>query len=324
MAKEGIITTSGLNCYGGRVLTSGGVLTQFEKNPVLLYMHRRGFDGKTMPIGRIENLRIDGDKLIGTPVFDEKDEFAKQIGQKWEDDFLRMFSAGIEILETSADPELMLPGQTRPTVTKWRLEEVSVVDIGGNDEALRLSYQGKILNLFAGEDSEILPILSGKENAEGTAATEASFNNQNKNYCMNKEILQLLGLSETASEQEAVSALRLLKGKADQAESLQLASINALVDGAVSDKRITADKKEHFVNLGKSVGIESLRTTLELMHPQYKPTEVINQATDKVTEGAHKTYAKLSEVPENEIPSLKESNPTEYARLYKAEYGVEV
>ena len=23
MAKEGIITTSGLNCYGGRVLTSG-------------------------------------------------------------------------------------------------------------------------------------------------------------------------------------------------------------------------------------------------------------------------------------------------------------
>ena len=324
MAKEGIITTSGLNCYGGRVLTSGGVLTQFEKNPVLLYMHRRGFDGKTMPIGRIENLRIDGDKLIGTPVFDEKDEFAKQIGQKWEDDFLRMFSAGIEILETSADPELMLPGQTRPTVTKWRLEEVSVVDIGGNDEALRLSYQGKILNLFAGEDSEILPILSGKENAEGTAATEASFNNQNKNYCMNKEILQLLGLSETASEQEAVNALRLLKGKADQAESLQLASINALVDGAVSDKRITADKKEHFVNLGKSVGIESLRTTLELMHPQYKPTEVINQATDKVTEGAHKTYAKLSDVPENEIPSLKESNPTEYARLYKAEYGVEV
>ena len=141
---------------------------------------------------------------------------------------------------------------------------------------------------------------------------------------MNKEILQLLGLSETASEQEAVNALRLLKGKADQAESLQLASINALVDGAVSDKRITADKKEHFVNLGKSVGIESLRTTLELMHPQHKPTEVINQTTDKVTAGEHKVYAKLSEVPANAIPSLKESNPTEYARLYKAEYGVEV
>ncbi len=323
MAKEGIITTSGLNCYGGRVLTSGGNLTQFEKNPVLLYMHRRGFDGKTMPIGRIENLRIDGDKLIGTPVFDEKDEFARQIGQKWEDGFLRMFSAGIEIIETSAEASLMLPGQTRPTITKWKLEEVSIVDIGGNDEALRLSYQGKILNLFAGEDSDVLPILSDKEHTEGPESGFTNIN-QNNNNSMNKEILQLLGLSETASEHEAVNALRLLKEKADKAESLQLASINALVDGAVAERRITADKKEHFVTLGKTSGIEALRTTLELMQPQRKPTEVIRQTTDQPAGGEHKTYSKLSEVPASEVASLKESNPTEYARLYRAEYGIEV
>lgn len=140
---------------------------------------------------------------------------------------------------------------------------------------------------------------------------------------MNKEILQLLGLSETASEQEAVNALRLLKEKADKAESLQLASISALVDGAVAEKRITADKREHFVNLGKSAGVENLRTTLELMQPQHKPTEVIHQ-TDQHAGGEHKTYAKLSEVPATEIPSIKESNPTEYERLYKAEYGVDV
>lgn len=321
MSKEGIITTSGLNCYGGRVLTSGGILTQFEKNPVLLYMHRRGFDGKTMPIGRIENLRIEGDKLIGTPVFDEKDEFARQIGQKWEDDFLRMFSAGIEILETSTDPEFMLPGQMRPTVTKWKLEEVSIVDIGGNDEALRLSYQGKILNLFSGEDSGVLPILLDQEHAAGTSP-KATFNKPKNNNIMNKEILELLGLSETASEQDAVNALRLLKVKADQAESLQLASINSLVDGAIADKRITADKKEHFVHLGKSSGIEVLRTTLELMVPQRKPMDVIHPESGHV--GGHQSYAKLSDVPASEVPSLKESNPTEYARLYKAEYGVEV
>ena len=323
MAKEGIITTSGLNCYGGRVLTSGGILTQYEKNPVLLYMHRRGFDGKTMPIGRIENLRIEGDKLIGTPVFDEKDEFARQIGQKWEDGFLRMFSAGIEIIETSSELAVMLPGQTRPTITKWKLEEVSVVDIGGNDEALRLSYQGKILNLYSGEGSEVLPLLSDKEHVEGIDP-DATNNKQNNNKKkMNKEILELLGLSETASEQEAVNALRLLKEKADKAESLQLAGINALVDGAVADKRITADKKDHFVNLGKTAGIEALRTTLELMQPQKKPTEVISPATDDVG-GQHKQYAKLSEVPSSELAKLKTENAAEYARLYKAEYGIEM
>lgn len=319
MAREGIITTNGLNCYGGRILTEGGDLTQYKRNPVLLYMHKRGYDGKTMPIGRMENIRIEGDKVIGTPVFDEKDEFAKRVGQKWEDGFLRMFSAGIEILETSSDPGVLIPGQTRPTVTKWKLEEVSIVDIGGNDEALRLTHQGKVLNLFSDKDSDVLPLLANNE-TEGTP--EVSFNNQLNKNSMNKEFLQLLGLPETAGEQEAVNALRLLKGKADKAESLQLAGINALVDGAIADRRITADKKEHFINLGKTAGIESLRTTLDLMQPQSKPTMVIRQTDNP--DGEHRTFAKLSEVPENEIAKLKESNPTEYARLYKAEYGVEV
>ena len=324
MAKEVIISTSGLNCYGSRVLTSGIDLTQYQKNPVLLWMHRRSYNGKDMPIGRMENLRIDGDRLIGTPVFDENDEFAKQIASKWENGFLRMASAGIEIVETSDAPEHLLQGQTRATITRCKLEEVSIVDIGGNDEALQLyGTDGKLMTLASGENCDHLPLLLNKEHAEGTAP-EASFNNQNNNNSMNKEILQLLGLSETASEQEAVNALRLLKEKADKAESLQLASINALVDGAVADKRITADKKEHFVNLGKSSGIEALRTTLELMLPQRQPTEVIHQTTDQPAGGEHKTYAKLSDDPASEIPSLKESNPTEYARLYKAEYGVEV
>lgn len=324
MAKDVIISTSGLNCYGSRVLTSGIDLTQYKKNPVLLWMHRRCYSGKDMPIGRMENLRIDGDRLIGTPVFDENDEFAKQIANKWDNGFLRMASAGIEIVETSDAPEHLLQGQTRATITRCKLEEVSIVDIGGNDDALQLyDTDGKLIKLVSGDDCDHLPLLLDKEKAEGTAP-DAQLNNQNKNHSMNKEILQLLGLSETASEQETVSALRLLKEKADKVESLQLAGINALVDGAIADKRITADKREHFVNLGKTAGVDSLRTTLELMQPQHKPTEVIHQTADKPIGGEHKTYVKLSEVPDPEIHSLKENNPVEYARLYQAEYGVEV
>lgn len=322
MAKEVVISTSGLNCYGSRVLTSGIDLTQYQKNPVLLWMHRRSFNGKDMPIGRMENLRIDGDRLIGTPVFDENDEFAKQIAGKWENGFLRMASAGIEIVETSDAPEHLLQGQTRATITRCKLEEVSIVDIGGNDDALQLyGTDGKLMTLSSGENCDHLPLLLTQKNAKGIPP-KALFNNQKKQLKMKEEILKLLGLAETASEQEAVNAVRLLKEKADKAEGLQLASINALVDGAVADKRITADKKEHFVNLGKSAGIEALRTTLELMQPQSKPTDVIHQTTSPVS-GENKTFAKLSEVPAEEVASLKENNPTEYARLYKAEYGIE-
>lgn len=327
MAKEVIISTSGLNCYGGRVLTSGIDLTQFQKNPLLLWMHRRSFDRDAMPIGRIDNLRTDGDRLIGTPVFDQNDEFAKKIESKWENGFLRMASAGIEIIETSDAPEHLLQGQTRRTITRCRLEEVSIVDMGGNDEALQLyDRSGKVLKLAAGEDNDALPLLAPekKDDPSGTAP-DGKDNNQTKKstQSMNKEILQLLGLSETATEQEAVGALRLLKEKADKVETLQLASITAVVDGAIAEKRITADKKEHFVNIGKAAGIDSLRTTLSLMQPVRKPTEVIHQ-TDAPRDDEPKTYAKLSDVPADQLEKLREERPQDYERLYKAEYGHDI
>lgn len=327
MAKEVIISTSGLNCYGGRVLTSGIDLTQFQKNPLLLWMHRRSFDRDAMPIGRIDNLRTDGDRLIGTPVFDQNDEFAKKIESKWENGFLRMASAGIEIIETSDAPEHLLQGQTRRTITRCRLEEVSIVDMGGNDEALQLyDRSGKVLKLAAGEDNDALPLLAPekKDDLSGTAP-DGKDNNQTKKstQSMNKEFLQLLGLSETATEQEAVGALRLLKEKADKVETLQLASITAVVDGAIAEKRITADKKEHFVNIGKAAGIDSLRTTLSLMQPVRKPTEVIRQ-TDAPRDDEPKTYAKLSDVPAAELEQLREQRPQDYERLYKAEYGHDI
>ena len=327
MAKEVIISTSGLNCYGGRVLTSGIDLTQFQKNPLLLWMHRRSFDRDAMPIGRIDNLRTDGDRLIGTPVFDQNDEFAKKIESKWENGFLRMASAGIEIIETSDAPEHLLHGQTRRTITRCRLEEVSIVDMGGNDEALQLyDRSGKVLKLAAGEDNDALPLLAPekKDDPSGTAPDGKDNNQTNKStQSMNKEILQLLGLSETATEQEAVGALRLLKEKADKVETLQLASITAVVDGAIAEKRITADKKEHFVNIGKAAGIDSLRTTLSLMQPVRKPTEVIRQ-TDAPRDDEPKTYAKLSDVPADQLEKLREERPQDYERLYKAEYGHDI
>lgn len=327
MAKEVIISTSGLNCYGGRVLTSGIDLTQFQKNPLLLWMHRRSFDRDAMPIGRIDNLRTDGDRLIGTPVFDQNDEFAKKIESKWENGFLRMASAGIEIIETSDAPEHLLQGQTRRTITRCRLEEVSIVDMGGNDEALQLyDRSGKVLKLAAGEDNDALPLLAPekKDDPSGTAPDGKADNQTNKlTQSMNKEILQLLGLSETATEQEAVGALRLLKEKADKVETLQLASITAVVDGAIAEKRIMADKKEHFVNIGKAAGIDSLRTTLSLMQPVRKPTEVIRQ-TDAPRDDEPKTYAKLSDVPADQLEKLREERPQDYERLYKAEYGHDI
>lgn len=305
MAKETIISTSAVNCYGTRILTEGIDISQYERNPVLLWMHERSGKDR-MPIGRMENLRRDGDKLIGTPVFDEKDSFAQQIADKWERGFLRMVSMGIEILETSADIDLIMPGQTRETITKCRLEEVSIVDIGANDDALQLQRAGKVLTLSHGGDDDMLPQIKP--------------NNQNNTY-MIEQIKQTLELSAEATDEEVLSALRTVCREAKEARTMELQRVTDMVDGAIAERRISAEQKPMFLELGKSSGSEVLRQTLAMIPQQGKPSSVIREQT-----GGHATaqYAKLSDMPEEEIAKLKAEQPSEYARLYKAEYGVSI
>lgn len=324
--KEVIISTEAVNSYGTRVLTSGIDLSQYERNPVLLWMHRRSWEPGAMPIGRIENLRIEGDRLIGTPVFDHADDFAKQIESKWENGFLRMASAALEPLETSDDPALVLPGQTRATVIRSKLVEVSIVDIGGNDEALQLyGEEGKLLKLAAGEECPALPLLSLTE-------PETEDDNQpetpNNNKKMNAEQLQLLGLAEGATDEQITAAITLMKTRADSAAALQLAAVTQTVDQAIADRKIVAEQRDHFIKLGKSAGVEMLADTFKAMAPQQKPGDIIelgkgSAPTPGAGQAPAKSYKKLSEVPESELLQLRKEQPAEYMRLYKEEYGIE-
>ena len=314
-----VISTSRLNSYGSRVLTEGIDWSQYAKNPVLLWMHQRSCGSDyPMPIGRVENIRVDGDRLIGTPVFDTNDSFAKMVADKWERGFLNMCSAGIDIIETSTDPSVLVPGQSRATVTKSRLNEVSIVDIGSNDDAMKLMSQGRQLCLAAGAPSDLLPLID--LTAHGTKPQAQTLNKQ-----MNKETLTLLGLTEGASEKQVHDAVALLRQTADKVQTMELSAIGAAVDQAIGERRVTAAKRDHFIELGKKVGVESLKETLALMTPAVRPTDTLQLA-----QGANgapavpATYSKLSEVPSDKLMALKSENPSEYARLYKAEYGVEL
>lgn len=328
--KEVIISTEAVNSYGTRVLTSGIDVSQFERNPVLLWMHRRSWEPGAMPIGRIENLRTEGDKLIGTPVFDKNDPFAQQIESKWENGFLRMASAGLVILETSADPSFLLPGQARETVTRSVLEEVSIVDIGGNDEALQLWGDEKLLKLAAGEESPTLPLLPQEPETtepEETPEPEQTDNPTNNKSKMTKEQLELLGLTEGATDEQISAALHLMKTKADSAERVQLAAVEHAVDGAIADRKILAAQRDQFIKLGKAAGIEMLTDTFKAMTPQQKPTDAIElgkqSAPGAGKSGQAQNYKKLSDVPESELLKLRKEQPAEYMRLYKEEYGVD-
>lgn len=311
--KEVVISNSKLNSYGFRVLTEGIDTTQYARNPILLWMHNRPFRGTTdevLPIGRMENLRIDGDNLIGTPIFDEQDEFAQRIAAKWDAGILKMASAGLEVIELSDDPSMLVQGQRRSTVTKSKLTEVSIVDIGANDDALALYKDGKTITLSAG-DSQELDFMN--------------INTNPKTKAQMKKIALQLGLPENATEQEIAVAIAQLQKDASEtvqlrknAEQAAEKAIETAVDEAIKLRKITADKKDHFVAIGKKVGLESLNETLQLMQPAARPTDAIHQGNLNAGE-----YTKLSDVPVDKLETLRKDNFAEYAKLYKAEYGIE-
>lgn len=302
------ITNDSLNSYGTRVLTAGMNVEQYQRNPVLLYMHERG-----NVIGYVKDLKVEDGEVTGELMFDEASELSVRCKKQYEFGSLKMVSAGLDILETSEDPELLVQGQTRPTVTKSKLFEVSLVDVGSNDDAIVLQKDGKKITL--GKDSECpLPLLNN--------------NNQKQKQMEQKMVAMQLGLPATATEAEINAKLDELKTAKEENERLQqknaaltLASITAAVEKAVGEKRITPDKKDEFINLGKEVGQEKLESILSAISPQMKLSSVIGHQGGAATEPT--TYKKLSDVPSGQLITLRKEQPDEYKRLYKEEYGME-
>ena len=307
MGKRVRISNDSLNSYGTRVLTSGMNVEQYNRNPVLLYMHERG-----NVIGYVKDLKVENDEVTGELVFDCASELSKRCKKQWEFGSLKMVSAGIDIMELSESPEMLVQGQTGPTVTKSKLYEVSLVDVGANDDAIVLKRDGRVITL--GKDSEYpLPLLNNLQKQENQMET--------------KTIALQLGLPETATEAEITDKLGELNAAKKENETLRkekdelaLTHITGLVEKAIGEKRLGEDKKEQFVNLGKQVGAETLKATLDAMCPQVKLSAVITPGAG-VPQGKA-AYAKLSEVPAGELMEMREKQPDEYKRLYMAEYGM--
>lgn len=301
------ISNSSLNSYGTRLLTSGADISQYERNPVMLYMHQRG-----SVVGYMNNIQIEGDDVTAEPVFDEVTDLSKQCKQQFEFGSLRMVSAGADIIEMSSDPSVLIPGQTCPTITKWKLFEVSLVDIGANDDAIVLRKDGKKIELGHGGLSN-LPTINNKPKKEDMEL---------------KALALQLGLPETATEKDVNEKLAEMKSTAAKAvdlekekSELELSAITQSVEAAIREKRLTEDKKQQFINLGKLVGVEKLQETLSAMNPQVKLSTVLGHQGAGIQ--TDREWKKLSDVPAGKIMELRTNNPDSYKALYKAEYGVD-
>lgn len=258
--KTFVLLDETLNEYGFWIPLAGLDVEQFKKNPIMLWMHNRAWRGtedEVLPIGRWDNVRVEGGKLLADAVFDDNDEFASKIGDKVENGFLKMASVGVRIMVLSSDPKDLKPGQTRETPIKCKLKEASIVDIGGLDNALSLAFYDADDKLIELSDSgENLPIKLLSEN-----------NQQTTEMIELKKTVGLLKLTDKATDEEIAAEVSKLQDSettlksenAKLSEKIQAledkqknenkAEAIALVDAAVKDGRIDASGKDSFLKL---------------------------------------------------------------------------
>lgn len=306
------VSDNSINDGGFRILTEGIDLSVFGKNPVMLWKHER-YDSRMLPIGRWDNLKIENGALTAEPVLDEKDPFAQQIKSKVDQGFINACSIGVQVIEVSEDPALMLPGQRRATVTKCVLVEISLVDIPGNQNSVRLYKDDKIVALSSGEDNGIIPII-----------------NQHGNKM--KSVALKLGLAESATEDQILQEVAKLQSeklllvtenqKLKDKETLALKTrAEKLVDDAIASGRTTADKKESLVKLAMSE-YDSTKALLDAIQPVRRPSETLQRkpAGDGNETAEVKSWDDLVKLGRKEVERVRLEEPDVYRKLYREKY----
>lgn len=323
--KSFVLHDDSVNTYGFRMLTSGANLEEFRRNPVLLLMH----SDYALPIGRWENIRVEGSRILADPVFDMDDPEAKKIAGKVDRGFLRAASIGAwPPEEVSDDPSLKLPGQTGFTVTKWTVREASIVTIGANHNALRLYSRDTGAAIDLTDKSAVLKMMD--------LPTTKSL------YMVN--LRQIFGLADTATDADVEAAVQALQQenvdlkeqnstlqkenddlKAEKAAAEkqkvdeQKAEAVSLVDAAVKDGRLNASGKEAFIALFDA-DFEKAKATLNAI-PRVKSIKEL-MAEGNVTladDFAKKSWSELDK--ESLLVKLKDEAPELYREKFRAEFG---
>lgn len=250
MAKPFVFSDETINSYGFYLKNDGADISQFKKNPILLWMHKRpgpwlGGKDEVLAIGTVTNIVFNEQKQRweGEPVFDTEDQFAAEIARKWEKGIYRMVSPGVKVIEWSSDTKYLKKGQTSPTAMKWILKEISIVDIGSNNNAIALyNDDDEVVNLSEGNGGNI-PALLLTQNSENMELITLADGTKLESVAD----VQKLYDTNAANEQKIVTLtaeLDGLKQKVDGYEKARKEAIKAeavnLVDAAVKDGRIDA------------------------------------------------------------------------------------
>lgn len=144
-----VISDGSLDRHGTRINPKGWDLSAFKRNPIALFGHSGGF-----PIGRWENIRVEGDRLLGRLVMASKGTSARidELASLVEQGILRAVSVGFAITKYGA------PGKSQYDIDQQELLEVSLVSVPSNTNAIAaargMNISPETISLAFGEHAE--------------------------------------------------------------------------------------------------------------------------------------------------------------------------
>ena len=328
--KDFILSDSSENVYGMRLLTKGYKMEEFLKNPIGYYGHFKN-DGVLL---KWEDLRLDGDNIIGKPVVNMEHPRAERTVKEVEEGFLNSASVGklcILDYELEDNPK---GGEPIIVVTNWYNKECSLVDNPGNRHAMKVELYDK-------DDKEInLSDLIEVVRTRNDTQQKRGDNMKKVTLEITAALMGLLSLKDDGATAEAVvKGIQDLSDENKRLDSERTAAIEALdnerkaasaakvaeiIAKGLSDKKITkatGDKlAARFANMPTD-----LADLLDTM-PAY--VSVVDQLkTDEATAGT--TDVNLADKSWDELdkggfmPKIKAEHPELYKAKFKAKFGKE-
>lgn len=308
-----IISDESVNSYGYIVKTDGIDTTVFERNPVMLYMHER----KTV-VGRWENIRKEGNKMLADAVFDESTELGRTVKAQVENGFLRSASIGVDIIE-----DTVINGVK--TITKCSLFEVSIVDIPANQNALKLYRKGnrKRLTLETAQKvedlrSEIITLLGLSDDVsdEDIIAEIQTLLNVPDEASIEVENAVKAGFVESKDKGNFLTMARIspqtFRSFVSREKEKRKKAVLAAVDAAFFNRWIGCTQKELFARVGNEMGLETLSLLLGSMPKVLKISEILSKDRQGWTLTDYRKYA----------PDELRKNPKLYAELIDKENSI--
>jgi ATP-dependent Clp protease protease subunit len=330
------ITKDGYNRLDFRLHTYGG--TVFDGN--LIYNFIAGFGGEVdiyidgvaasmgsiiMTSGTRVHIADNGFVMIHSP---------RGSGDGTAKDFIN-YAKLLRSMEKNFTQRLVArTGMTEEEVSVWFdgtdywFDADEAVEIGLADD----KFEPRIKGVTKFDKTEAAQIGAKAAYERFAALLEESKSNENKNEMNKKDLIdryKLTGVTADSTDEEVLAAVDVKIKEGEKAQEAARAglrkSIEAAVDKAIEDKKITKEQKDKYVERGEKLGLDELNAILADVKP-YQPVagEIKGKGGEGSANGEDRskwTWNDYQQKAQADLEAMPKTDPERFKALYKAEYG---